>query len=205
MATRGTLWRCPRCGQTFVSRNLPHSCAVRELDAHFADAAPHVRATFDALLDALRSHGDVIVNATRTRITFQGRMRFAGVQQPRRSHLAARFLLTHPVRHARIRRVDYLPPYFFDHHLRLETPADVDATLRRWLAESWRIGQQEHVGTSRLRKVRRPPPWVHVPQEVRAAMEAGMDPSRARGPIGTSAPGRASGAARVRRRAPERD
>jgi hypothetical protein len=184
MATRNALWRCPRCGQKFVFRNLPHSCQVRELDERFEHCAPNVRATFDALLAAVSVNGNLVVNATKTRITFQGRMRFAGVQQPRRGHLAARFLLTRPVRHPRIRRVDYIPPYFFDHHLRLESPADVDATLRRWLAESWRIGQQEHVGTSRLRKVRRPPAWVHVPKEVRAAIEAGMDPSKVRGPVG---------------------
>jgi hypothetical protein len=181
MVPRGALWRCPRCGQKFVSRNLPHSCRVRELDAHFAGSAPSVRATFDALLAAIRVHGGVTVNATKTRITFQGRMRFAGVEQPRRGHLAARFLLTRPVRHPRFTRVDYLPPCLYDHHLRLEKPSDVDATLRRWLAESWRIGQQEHLGASTLRKVRRPPGWVRLPKEVRAAIEAGEDPSKVRG------------------------
>jgi uncharacterized protein DUF5655 len=157
---------------------------MRKLDAHFADSSPDVRATFDALLAAVRAHGKVLVNATKTRITFQGRMRFAGVQQPRRGHLAARFLLTRPVRHERILRVDYIPPYYFDHHLRLESPADVDVTVRRWLAESWRVGQQEHVGASQLRKVRHPPAWVRVPKEVRAAIEAGMNPSKVRGPVG---------------------
>jgi hypothetical protein len=106
MVTRGALWRCPRCGPQFVSRNLPHSCSMRELGAQFVNCAPSVRATFDALLAAVRAHGKVIVNATKTRITFRGRMRFAAVQQPRRGHLAARFLLTRPVRHERILRVD---------------------------------------------------------------------------------------------------
>ena len=43
------LWRCPTCGQTFVARNMPHSCLVVELDDHFA-AAPRLRAVFDAYL-----------------------------------------------------------------------------------------------------------------------------------------------------------
>ena len=38
--------------------------------------------------------------------------------------------LTRPVRHERIIRVDYIPPYYFDPHLRLETPTDVDAAVR---------------------------------------------------------------------------
>ena len=32
------MWRCPTCGQTFVTRNLPHSCEVVALDDHFAGA-----------------------------------------------------------------------------------------------------------------------------------------------------------------------
>lgn len=200
MTTRSPLWRCPRCGQRFVSRNLPHSCATRSLEVHFADCEPNVRPTFEALLAALRAHGRVLVNATKTRITFQGRMRFAGVQRPRRAHLAARFLLTRPVRDDRITRVDYIPPYYYDHHLRLETPSDVDARLRRWLAESWRVGQQEHVGGTALRRVRRPPDWVNVPHEVRAAMEAGMDPSRVRGPVAARPRNTKAGVARMRRR-----
>jgi rubrerythrin len=32
------LWRCPVCGQRFVSRNMPHSCRVVGLDAFFATA-----------------------------------------------------------------------------------------------------------------------------------------------------------------------
>ena len=30
------MWRCPTCGQTFVTRNMPHSCQVVALGDHFA-------------------------------------------------------------------------------------------------------------------------------------------------------------------------
>ena len=43
---RAKLWRCPACGQRFVSRNLPHSCRVVDLDGHFegrhVDLRPYI-------------------------------------------------------------------------------------------------------------------------------------------------------------------
>ena len=63
------LWRCPRCGQRFVARNMPHSCDVRTVDEHFTAASPALRAAFGAFVAAAREHGDVTLNATKSRIT----------------------------------------------------------------------------------------------------------------------------------------
>jgi hypothetical protein len=73
------LWRCETCGQTFVGRNMPHSCRVVDLDSHF-EAAPALRPVFDAYLRAAELNGPVTVNATKSRITFQVRMRLAAVE-----------------------------------------------------------------------------------------------------------------------------
>jgi Domain of unknown function (DUF5655) len=158
------LWRCPDCGQSFVTRNMPHSCAVRDLDEHFAGAAPHLRAVFDALLDAVRAGGPVTVNATRSRITFQTRIRFAGIAAPRGDHLVANFVLTRPVRSARIDRVEHVPPYYYVHRVRLDRPEDVDAGLRAWLAEAREVGDRRHVTDPDWPRERDPPDWVHVPK-----------------------------------------
>src|SRR4051794_36152879 len=120
------LWRCPRCGQTFVSRDLPHSCLVIELDDHFVETEPVVRETFDALLAAVEVNGPVTVNATKSRVSFQVRMRFGGVEKPRRDHLLANFVLTRAIAHERLRRVDHIPPYYYVHRLRLSRPEEVD-------------------------------------------------------------------------------
>jgi hypothetical protein len=55
------LWRCPTCGRTFVSRNMPHSCEVRSVDEHFARADPRLREVFDALVAAVEHNGPVTV------------------------------------------------------------------------------------------------------------------------------------------------
>ena len=135
------LWRCPRCGQRFVARNMPHSCDVRTVDEHFAAASPALRAAFDAFVATAREHGDVTLNATKSRITLQARFRFAGVERPRRDHLVAHFVLTRPVRSARLSRVEYVPPSYYVHKLRLHGPEEVDAELRGWLAEAVARGE----------------------------------------------------------------
>jgi Domain of unknown function (DUF5655) len=156
------MWTCPTCGQSFVSRNLPHSCQVVALDSHFAGTDPVLRAAFEAYLAAAREHGPVTVNPTKSRISFQARMRFAGVLAPRKRFLLATFVLTRPVAGERFVKVEFIAPYYYVHYLRLRTPADVDDELRGWLSEAYEIGTQRHVDDPGWPKVRKPPSWVRV-------------------------------------------
>jgi hypothetical protein len=149
------MWRCPDCGQTFVTRNMPHSCRVVELDAHFAAADPAVRATFDALLATAREFGPVTVNATKSRISFQARMRFAAVES-RRRHLNAHIVLTRPIASERFTRVEFLAPYYHVHNFRLHAPGEVDDELKGWLAEAYQVGLQRHVDDPEWERVRAP-------------------------------------------------
>jgi Domain of unknown function (DUF5655) len=143
--THRSLWRCPNCGQTFTSRNLPHSCQVIGLDELFAGAAPVLRETFERLVAAAGESGPVTVNVTKSRATLQARMRFAGIERPRRAHLVAHLVLTRPLESPRLMRVEPLAPYYHVHWLRLREPADVDLELTAWLAEAYQVGLQRHV------------------------------------------------------------
>jgi hypothetical protein len=174
------LWRCPVCGQRFVTRNMPHSCQVTSLDAFFASAAPGLRDLFDRFVAAARASGDVIVNVTKSRVALQVRGRFAGIDRPRRDHLVANFVQTTPIHSARLSRVEYVPPYYYVHRLRLRAPEDVDAELTGWLAQAYEVGAQRHVADPDWPKLRRPPDWVHVPREVADAIARGEDPSTVR-------------------------
>jgi Domain of unknown function (DUF5655) len=155
------LWRCPVCGQRFVSRNLPHSCQVVPLDEFFEGAAPELRDLFELYVAAVGA--DVTVNATKSRIALQARMRFAGIDRPRRHYLLANFVLTRPIESPRLERVEYVPPYYYVHRLRLTDPADIDSELRSWLAEAYEVGAQRHVTDPDWLRHRDPPDWVHVP------------------------------------------
>jgi hypothetical protein len=136
------MWTCPVCGQSFVSRNMPHSCQVIELDDFFAGSP--LRELFELYAAAARASGPVTVNVTKSRITLQVRMRFAAVQRPRRRYLPAHFVLTRPIVSPRL-TVEYLEPYYHVHKLRLAEPADVDGELAGWLAEAYQVGARRHV------------------------------------------------------------
>jgi hypothetical protein len=151
------------CGQRFVTRNMPHSCEVVALDRFFESAAPALRDLFERFVDAARESGPVTVNATKSRIALQVRMRFAGILRPRKQFLLANFVLTRPVESPRLARVEYVPPYYYVHRLRLHEPADIDAELRGWLAEAYEVGAQRHVRDPGWLRERRPPDWVHLP------------------------------------------
>jgi hypothetical protein len=162
------LWRCPVCGQRFVTRNMPHSCQVVPLDSFIEGAPPELRELFELFVAAVRENGDVTVNVTKSRIALQARMRFAGIDRPRKRYLVSSFLHTTPVESARLARVDYVPPYYYVHRLRLAEPADLDPELRLWLAEAYEVGTQRHVTDPDWTRQRQPPDWVHVPGVTRS-------------------------------------
>ena len=146
-----TLWRCPVCGQTFVTRNMPHSCQVVSLDAFFEGS--ELRDLFDRFVAAMPA--PVTVNATKSRITLQTRMRFAGIDRPRKRYLLANFVLTRAIESERLVRVDHVPPYYYVHRVRLHGPEDIDAELVAWLAEAYQVGEQRHVTDPHWPKQRR--------------------------------------------------
>ena len=52
------MWACGACGRTFANRNQVHTCApLGDLDRHSAEVSPLARATFDRVLEVVRSLG----------------------------------------------------------------------------------------------------------------------------------------------------
>lgn len=99
-----------------------------------------LREAFDAFVAAARENGPVTINATKSRITLQVRMRFAAVE-PRRDHLKAHLVLKRRIEHPRL-AVEHLEPDYYLHRFRLAGAADVDPELTAWLAEAYRVGAQ---------------------------------------------------------------
>ena len=84
------------------------------------------------------------VNATKSRVSLQARMRFAGIERPRKRHLVATFVLVRAIESDRL-KVEFIPPRYYVHRLVLRTPPDVDAEVRSWLAEAYAVGEQKHL------------------------------------------------------------
>lgn len=143
MTKRPALWRCPRCKRGFANRNQSHSCGRYTLTHHFTGKRPEIRALYDAVVAAIRAIGPVRILPEKTRIAFQVRMSFAQVT-PRRHWLDGHVVLARRLEHPRLRQVQTFSPRNHLHTFRLTQLSDVDAEFRSWLAEAYRVGDQQH-------------------------------------------------------------
>ena len=141
---RRPLWQCEQCGRAFANRNQSHACGRYDLDHHFRGKGPEIRALFDRALAVIQSLGPVRVLPEKTRIAFQVRMSFAQLT-PRRRWLDGHVVLARRLEHPRFRGIQTISARNHVHTFRLSPPDDVDADFRRWMAEAYLVGKQEHL------------------------------------------------------------
>jgi len=135
------LWRCPKCGKYYVTRNMWHACARHTVAEHFIGRDPKLKFLFDCLVGLVKRNGPLRVVPGKSGIAFQQRMRFGGVVV-RKDSLEAGFVLPRRLDHPRIKRLIAYTPHAFGHQVEIRTPADLDDELAAWLRESYRVGQQ---------------------------------------------------------------
>jgi Domain of unknown function (DUF5655) len=139
------LWVCPACGRSFANRPQIHTCApLGDVDTHFDGTDPRVRQIFEFILEVVRESGPVLVLAEKTRIALQVRMSFAAFV-PRRKWLNGHLVLARCVDSPRFHKVEVYSPRNVLHAFRLHEPDEVDAEFRGWLAEAYRVGDQQHL------------------------------------------------------------
>jgi len=136
------LWKCPRCGHRFVTRNLSHSCVRVSLATHFRGKPAERKRTFDRWVEAARACGPVTVYAQKTRIVIMARVRFAGAVV-RVADIDARLWLRRRVTHPLLETVEDFGKLGYGYHFRLKSPDDVDADLEKLMCEAYRVGTQE--------------------------------------------------------------
>jgi hypothetical protein len=143
------LWKCPKCGHRFVTRNLSHSCVRVPVARHFQGRPPERRKTYDSWVAAARSCGRITAYGQKSRITIMARVRFAGAVV-HNTYVDAHLWMRRRVEHPRLRRTEDYGRLGFVHYFRLERPDDVDDALRALVAEAYRVGTQELTARSTL-------------------------------------------------------
>ena len=140
------LWRCPKCGHRFTTRNVSHSCGRYAISGHFKGKTNGLLDTFKRYVAVARECGPVTVYAQKTRIVLQHRVRFAGIiVHPH--HLEGTIWLFRRVRHRLLSRTEPLGKLGYNAHFRLKRPVDIDKRLSEYLKEAYLI----HSRPSRLR------------------------------------------------------
>jgi hypothetical protein len=153
------MWTCARCGRSFANRNQTHTCApLGELDRRFAGSRPHVRQTFDRIVEAVETLGPLTVLPEMSRIALQARMSFAAFT-PRIRWLNGHLVLARTIDAPRFSRVETYSPNNVLHAFRLECPDEVDEEFTSWLAEAYAVGQQRHLRPSRRQSSSSQTPW----------------------------------------------
>ena len=99
---------------------------------------------FDAFVGAVKAIGPTRIVPEKTRIAFQVRMSFAQLT-PRRNWIDGHFVLARRVEHPRFRRVETFSPRNHLHAFRLTSIDEIDDEFREWLAEAYRVGDQQHL------------------------------------------------------------
>ena len=177
---RASLWRCPVCGQRFVTRNMPHSCEVPVARRVLRGRQARARDLFDRFVAAVRGNGEVTVNVTKSRVALQVADALRGSSGRARTTWWRASSTPAPIRERssdprRVRAAVLLRT-----PVQLRSAEDIDAELARWLAQAYQVGAQRHVTDPDWPKLRRPPSWVHLPREVADAIARGEDPSTVR-------------------------
>ena len=141
--TAAPLWRCPKCGARFVTRNMSHSCGRFSLDELFKGKAAHVRTAFDRLREVIEACGAVEMIPQKTRVVFLARMRFAAAM-PRAKWLDGHLNLAQRSADARFFKVVRYGPATYTHSFRAHDASFFDTSFAALVWESYIRGRQEH-------------------------------------------------------------
>ena len=137
------LWKCPICGREFANANQWHSHG-QSLDDYLADKTPVAVDLFMAFAAAVRECGDYRMHPAKTRVAFITRMSFAGATL-RRDWIDVGFILPYRSDSPRFRRIeDYGMKHEWAHYLRISRVEEIDAEVRRWACDAYRVGLQEY-------------------------------------------------------------
>jgi hypothetical protein len=136
------LWQCPRCGEWFITANMPHSCGKFSLEELFAHSDPQVFQLFRRFEELVRALGPVRMIPQKSRVVFQVRVRFAGAV-PRKSYLQCGFGFHRRREHPRFYKIEQYAPRWFHHYTRVEREEDFDDEFRDWIREAYAVGRQD--------------------------------------------------------------
>jgi hypothetical protein len=109
---------------------------------HFAKSDAEVLQTYRRILDAARALGPVAEEPKKTSIHLVARTAFAGVAT-RRSALILTLKSSKDIRSPRIEKREQVSAHRWHVEIRLETPADVDRQLTRWLSAAYELGSSD--------------------------------------------------------------
>lgn len=135
------MWTCPTCHRTFKNTNQDHSCQVTDLESHFLQAEPDVKAAFEKIYHEVSAFGEFKVNSVKHAILFTAESHFLAFK-PKRKWLDIEFVLPFPVEGFPIHKTVQAAKSKWAHFIRLESPEEVDPVLIDWLRQAYQVSSR---------------------------------------------------------------
>ena len=113
---------------------------MHTVDQHFERAEPDVHATYEKIVKAARRFGPVVEDPKKTSIHLNRRTAFAGIAT-RKSALILTVKASSDIDDERIVKHQQTSASRWYLDVRLEKPRDVDASVVRWLEQSYILAE----------------------------------------------------------------
>ena len=110
------------------------------VERHFAGRQPHVRAIYDAILDAAKQFGAVREEAKKTSIHLLNRTAFAGVVT-RKDTLILTLKSASDLSNPRIVKHERVSAHRWHLDVRLQSPDQIDAELITWIRTAFELAE----------------------------------------------------------------
>jgi hypothetical protein len=131
------LWTCPKCGLKFVTKNLWHSCRQATLADWKKRMGPGALALYDRFESLIANCGEYYPSPAKTRITFMGRVRFAGITKIDDTGMTCNFAMAKPLSSKRFVKVYEIVPGWWVHQMRITDPEQLDEQVQRWIRRAY--------------------------------------------------------------------
>ena len=111
---------------------------TKGLDALFAGKDAAVRATYDRLLEVLRTFGSFREDPKKTSIHLVNTSGFAGIH-PRKSFLYLNLRMDRPLQSERVAKSEQVSKNRYHNEIKIITPDELDDERIGWLKEAYRL------------------------------------------------------------------
>jgi hypothetical protein len=100
---------------------------------------PRAKLLYRRFEELISQCGPFHVSPAKTRISFLGRVRFAGITRLSEDGMRCSFAMPYPLSARRFVKVAEVVPGWWVHELRVAEPKELDAQLQAWLRRSYRL------------------------------------------------------------------
>jgi len=138
------LWRCPKCGKKFVTRNLSHSCRIHDLEPLFARRDPKVLSMYRKFVRMVKACGPVIIEPRSNEIVFLVRVRTIAFT-PFKSSAQLRLAFPRPRRNRRFVKTFTYYSRFHAHWIEIRDLSELDDQVQAWIHEAYALSAQKPV------------------------------------------------------------